>query len=170
VQLLKVLAQGTQPAEVLLSHSISLRGQEKGQPQVNAGSGAEALFLSSALESRGCQMLKYFPWVSLTQSHEGHNMKDPRGSQVMKLEVIILQKRMEEPAWWHAEPPLIERHKVHHIPLRKCGERRVLGHTTSLELHRRHKPMLHEFLQMAQGARSPILLCHGSRRTGRQHL
>jgi hypothetical protein len=43
---------------------------------------------------------------------------------------------------------------------------------TSLELCRRHKPILPEFLQVTwgNGGRSQILLRHGSRRKGRQHL
>jgi hypothetical protein len=73
---------------------------------------------------------------------------------------------------WHAESPFIECHKGHHVSLRRCGERRVLRHRTSLELHCRHKPMLHKFLQVAwrNGGRSPILLYHGSRRKGMQQL
>jgi hypothetical protein len=90
----------------------------------------------------------------------------------VKLEAVILQKRAEELVRWHAESPLIECHKGHHVSLRRYGERRVLWHTTSLELRCRHKPMIHEFLQVAwrNGGRSPILLCHASRRKGRQHL
>jgi hypothetical protein len=61
-------------------------------------------------------------------------MQDPQGSQVVKLEVVILQKRAEELVWWHAESPLIEHHKGHHVSLCRCGERKGLQHTTSLEL------------------------------------
>jgi hypothetical protein len=41
-----------------------------------------------------------------------------------------------------------------------------------LRVGRHNKPMLHEFLQVARrnGRRSQILLCHGSRRKGREHL
>jgi hypothetical protein len=82
------------------------------------------------------------------------------------------QKRVEEPVWWHAESPLIERHKGNHVPIRRGGECRVLRHTTSLELHHRHEPVLHKFLQVAlrNDGRSPILLRHGSSRKGKQHL
>jgi hypothetical protein len=53
-----------------------------------------------------------------------------------------------------------------------CRERRILRHMASHELSHCHKPMLHKFLQVAwrKGGRSPILLCQGSRRKGRQHL
>jgi hypothetical protein len=73
---------------------------------------------------------------------------------------------------WRAESPLIEHHKGHHVSFRRCGERRILQHMTSIELSCCHKPMLHEFLQVAwrNGGRSSILLSHGSWRKGRQHL
>jgi hypothetical protein len=93
--------------------------------------------------------LRVDPQVSLTQSHEGRNMQDPRGSPVVKLKAIIPQKRAEEPVWWHAESLLIECHIGHHVSLQRYGERKLLQHTTSLELHRCHKPMLHEFWQVA---------------------
>jgi hypothetical protein len=68
--------------------------------------------------------------------------------------------------------PLIEHYKGHHISFRRWGEHRILQHTARLELSHRHKPMLHEFLQvtMHNGGRSPLLLRHGSRRNERQHL
>jgi hypothetical protein len=66
----------------------------------------------------------------VSQSHEGRNMQDSRGSQVVR----------------PVKSPLIERHKGHHISFRGRGEHRVLRHLTSLELHRHHKPMLHMFL------------------------
>jgi hypothetical protein len=90
--------------------------------------------------------LRVDPQVSLTQNDEGRNMQDPRGSQVVKLEAIIPQKRAEVPMRWHAKSLLIECHKEHQVSLHRCEKRRVLQHTTSLEFRRRHKPMLHEFL------------------------
>jgi hypothetical protein len=68
---------------------------------------------------------------------------------VVKLEAIIQRKQAEEPVWWHTKSLLIERHKGYHISFQRCGERRILQHMASLELGHRHKPMLHEFLQMA---------------------
>jgi hypothetical protein len=65
--------------------------------------------------------LRVDPQVSFTQSHEGRNMQDSIGSQVVKLEVEMPQKRAEEPVWWYAEPPLVERHKGHHISVRRAG-------------------------------------------------
>jgi hypothetical protein len=99
-------------------------------------------------------------------------MQDYRGTQVVKSEAIIPQKRAEELVWWRAESSLIECHKGHHISFRRCGGCRVLRHAASPELYHRHKPMLHEFFQVAwhNGGRSPILLRDGSRRKGRQHL
>jgi hypothetical protein len=69
---------------------------------------------------------------------------------------------------WHTESPLIECHEGHQVSFHGRGERRVLWHTANCELRYHHKPLLHKFLQMAQhnGERSPILLCHGSRRKG----
>jgi hypothetical protein len=116
--------------------------------------------------------LRVDPQVSFTQSHEGRNMQDSRGSQVVKLEAVIPQKRVEEPMWWHAESLLIERRKGHHVSFHRCRECKVRRNPTSLELRRSHKPMLHEYLQVAQrnGGKGPILLCHGRRRKGGQHL
>jgi hypothetical protein len=116
--------------------------------------------------------LRFDPQVSLTQSHEGHNMPDSRGSQVVKLKVVIPQKRAEEPVRWHAKSLLIGRRKGHHISSCRHGEHRVLRHPTSLELYRRHKPMLNKFLQVARcnSGRGPILLHHDSRRKEGPHF
>jgi hypothetical protein len=91
---------------------------------------------------------------------------------VVKLEAIVPQERVEELVWRHAKPLLIESRKRHHVSYRRYGERGVLRHLTSLKLHRRHKPMLHEFLQMVQhnGGRSPVLLHRGSRGREGQRL
>jgi hypothetical protein len=90
--------------------------------------------------------LRVDPQVSFTQSHEGRNMQDSRGSQVVKLEAVIPQKRVEEPMWWHAESSLVERRKGHHVSFHRCRECKVRRNPTSLELRRSHKPMLHEYL------------------------
>jgi hypothetical protein len=68
--------------------------------------------------------------------------------------------------------PLVESHKGHHLSFRRHGEHRVHRHPIGLKLCHRHKPMFHEFLQVAQcnGGRSPVLLCHGSRRKEGPHL
>jgi hypothetical protein len=99
-------------------------------------------------------------------------MLDSRGNQVVKLEVIEPQKRAEELVRWHAKSSLIECLKGHHVSFYKRGERRVLWHPTRIELRRYHKPMLHEFLQVARqnGGRGSILLSHGSRRKGGHHF
>jgi hypothetical protein len=91
---------------------------------------------------------------------------------VVKLKAIISQKRAEEMMWWHAESPLIECHKRHHVSSHRQGERRVLCHPTSLKLRHHHKPMLHEFLLVAwhNGGRGPIPLRHVSRRKEGQYL
>jgi hypothetical protein len=67
---------------------------------------------------------------------------------------------------------IIECHEGHHVSLRRRKECRVLWHTASHELRRRHKPLLHKFLQMARrnNGRSPILLRYDSRRKGEPHL
>jgi hypothetical protein len=116
--------------------------------------------------------LRFDPQVSLTQSHEGHNMPDSRGSQVVKLKVVIPQKRAEELVRWHAKSLLIGRRKGHHISSCRHGEHRVLRHPTSLELYRRHKPILNKFLQVARcnSGRGPILLHHDSRRKEGPHF
>jgi hypothetical protein len=48
----------------------------------------------------------------------------------------------------------------------------VLWHLTGFELHRRHKPMFHEFLQVPQrnGRRCPVLLHHGLGSKKGQHI
>jgi hypothetical protein len=50
--------------------------------------------------------------------------------------------------WRHAEAPLVESCKSHHISFCRCWECRVFRHPTGHKLHCRHKPMLHKFLQM----------------------
>jgi hypothetical protein len=74
--------------------------------------------------------------------------------------------------WWHTKSPLIESHEGQHISFYKYGERRVIMPMASHELHRCHEPMSHMFFQMAQcnTRRSSILLHHGWRGKGRQHL
>jgi hypothetical protein len=73
---------------------------------------------------------------------------------------------------WHAESPLVESRKGLHVSFHKRGERRVRRHLIGLELHHRHKPMLHEFLHVAQcnRGRNPVLLHNGSRRKEGHHL
>jgi hypothetical protein len=97
-------------------------------------------------------------------------MQDSWGSQVVKLEAIIPWKRAEEPVSWRAKSPLIEHNKEHHALFLRCREHRIQRHMASLELGRRHKLLLHEFLLVSwrNGGWSPILLCHGLRRKGRQ--
>jgi hypothetical protein len=75
-------------------------------------------------------------------------MHDSRGSKVAKLKAVIPQKWAEESVRFHAESPLVERHKGHHISFCSCGECNILRHIASLEFRGRHKPMLHEFLQV----------------------
>jgi hypothetical protein len=84
----------------------------------------------------------------------------------VKLEAVVPQERAKELVRRHTEPPIIESCKGHDISFHRCGEHSVLQHPTGPKLHCRHKPMLHEFLQMAQrnGGRSLVLLLHGSRR------
>jgi hypothetical protein len=83
---------------------------------------------------------------------------------VVKLEVVVPQERAEELVRRLANPSLVESRERHHVSFHQCGERRVLQHRTSLKLRRQHKPMLHEFLQMAQcnSGKSPVLLRHGT--------
>jgi hypothetical protein len=74
--------------------------------------------------------------------------------------------------WRHIESPLIEHHKGHHVSFRRHRERKVHRNSTSLELYRHHKPMLHESLQVARHnrGRGPILFYHDSWRKEGQHL
>jgi hypothetical protein len=90
----------------------------------------------------------------------------------VKLETVISQEQAEELMQWHTESTLIESRKGHHVSFRRRGERRGYRHLTGLELHHRHKPMLHGFLHVAwcNSGRGPVLLRHGSMRKEGQHL
>jgi hypothetical protein len=206
MQLVKVLAQGLQLAEVLPSHSMSSgrqgNGATNGKRREQSGGVIPQVkpLLLPPLHRSGCGefkvgiysvphlnmndhilrdhqlsfrilwtldmkekfpqiKLRVNPHVGLTQSHEGQYMQDSRGSQVAKLEAVIPHKRAEEPVRWRAEFLLIECQKGHYVSFHRCGERRILQRMASLELNRRHKPMLHEFLHTAwhNSGRSPIL-------------
>jgi hypothetical protein len=112
------------------------------------------------------------PQVSFTQGYQDGNMQDSEGSQVVKLEAVVLQERVEEWVQRHAEPSLVESHKGHHVSLRRSRERRILRHPTGFELCHQHKPVFHEILHVPQhnGRRSLVLLYHGSGRKKGQHL
>jgi hypothetical protein len=112
------------------------------------------------------------PQVSFTQGYQDGNMQDSKGSQVVKLEAVVLQERVEEWVQRHAEPSLVESHKGHHVSLRRSRERRILRHPTGFELCHQHKPVFHEILHVPQhnGRRSLVLLYHGSGRKKGQHL
>jgi hypothetical protein len=88
------------------------------------------------------------PQVSFTQDYEDGDTEDSEGSRVVKLEAIVPQEQAEEWVWRHVEPSLVESHKGHHVSLHKSRERRVVRHLTGFELRRRHKPMIHEFMQV----------------------
>jgi hypothetical protein len=76
------------------------------------------------------------PQVSFTQGYEDGDMQDSGGSQVVKLEAIVLQERAEELVWRHANPSLMESHKGHHISLHRSRERKVLRHPIGFEIRR----------------------------------
>jgi hypothetical protein len=113
-----------------------------------------------------------YPQVRFTQGYEDGDMHDSRGSQVLKLEVIVPQERAEERVRRHLEPSLVESRKGHHVSLRMSKERRVLRHPTGFELRHQHKLMFHEFLQVPQhnSRRSLVLLHHGSGRKKGQYI
>jgi hypothetical protein len=46
--------------------------------------------------------------VGLTQGHKGHYVQDPQGGQVMQLQAIKLQQRVEKLVRWRTKSPLIE--------------------------------------------------------------
>jgi hypothetical protein len=70
--------------------------------------------------------IRFDPQVSFTQGYEDNNMQDSRGSQVVKLEAVVLQDRGEEWVQRHLKPLLVESRKGHHVSFRRSRERRVL--------------------------------------------
>jgi hypothetical protein len=70
---------------------------------------------------------------------------------------------VEESVRWRNESPLIKCYKGHHVSLHGRGGHGVPRHIEGHELHRHHKPLIHEALQVTMHnlGRGPVLFRHG---------
>jgi hypothetical protein len=86
--------------------------------------------------------------LGLTQGHEGSHVQNPRSGQVMQLQAVELQQRVEKLVWWHTESSLVEHRARHDVSLHRSRRCRILEHTTGSQLHRYHIPLTHKVLQV----------------------